>query len=207
MSAPDKPASKEVKPVKPEAAADTPAAAPAATAAKSGSNKTVFIVVGVVAAVVLIPIILLTIGASIIGHKITNGVKVTSSGDGKSATIKTANGDEISTGGASKTLPKDFPSSVSVYNGTIVTSARLTIDGKVTWSVVIETKDDVAKVGDALSQSFSTNGWTADLDNKTSDGGLIAANNTSAALHVQVLWTVKSGKTSISYTVVPTPAQ
>jgi len=180
---------------------DTPNPKPSASAAKK-NTKTLWIVVAVVAVLVAIPAILFTIGAGIVGHKVINGVKV--SNDGKSATIQTKNGDEISTGG-SQSLPKDFPSSVATYQGTIINSSRLTMEGKVNWSVVIETKDDPTKVSDALTKSFASNGWTASLDNKTGDGGLIAAENGS--FHVQVIYTVKDGKTSISYVVVPVTAQ
>ncbi len=189
-----------------ETKAEAPDATPAAAAPvkKKDSSKTIFIVVGVVVLVfVVLPIIFFTVVAGIIGHKVAENVQV--SGDGKSATIKTKNGDEITTGGASQTLPKDWPTSVTTYNGTIINATRLTIEGKVTYSAVIETKDDPATVAAALSKSFSTNGWTTSLDNKTSDGGLISAEN--GTYHVQILYTVKDGKTSISYTVVPMAAQ
>ena len=189
------------EPSKPNQGSEKPAApvAVAPTANQKNNTKTILIVVGVLVVIfVIIPTILVSVGAGIIGHKVINGVKV--SNNGTTTTIQTKNGDQI-TAGTSQSLPKDFPTSVPVYKGTITSSSHLTIDGKATWSVIVETKDDPSKVSDALSQSFSSNGWTASLDNKTTDGGLIAAEN--GQLHTQVLYSTKDGKTTISYTVVP----
>jgi hypothetical protein len=197
MSEPDKVSKPITKETKPAAPATVP------VAAKKDNTKTIVIVVGVLVLIfVVIPIILFIVLAGVVGHKIVGGVKV--SNDGKTATIKTANGDQISTG--SQTLPKDWPTSVPVYKGTLVNSSRLTIDGKITYSAVVETKDSSTTVGTTLSNDFSTNGWMAALDNKTSDGGLIASDNTTASLHTQVVYVTKDGKTTISYNVVPATA-
>jgi hypothetical protein len=177
---------------------DTPAEAPKPKTSSKKDNKKMYMIIGGVVAVLLV----LGVLSRVMNRTATNGVGLTTNGNG-SATLKTANGDEISTG--TQSLPKDFPGNVPTYPGTIVQGTRLTTDGKVGWSVVIETKDDAAKVTDSLTKSFSSNGWTTSVDNKTADGGLLAAENGN--LHVQATTVTQNGKTTISYVVVTIPQQ
>jgi hypothetical protein len=190
---------------KPAAPTTSTAAAPAAAAAAAKkSNKTLYIVIGVVVVIfVIIPAILFAAGVAFVGSKVNEaGVKI--NGNNGTVTVKGKNGDEI-TAGNTQTLPKDFPSQVPVYKGTIVSSSKLTTDGKTGWTVAITTGDNFTKVSDALTQSFSTNGWTASMDNKSADGGLIAAQN--GTLRANLYYSTKDGKTSIVYTVSNVPVE
>src|SRR5690606_36891243 len=115
-------------------------------------NKKVFIIVTTVVVVfIVIPGLLFAGGALFVGKKLKdNGVNVNT--DSGSVTVKDKNGHEFSAGG-SQTMPKDFPSEVTVYKGNIVSSGRITNDGKTGWTVTISTPDDTNKVGDSLNKT------------------------------------------------------
>lgn len=164
------------------------------------SHKTLFIILGVVILIfVILPGILFVSGVAFVRHRLgESGIKVNNTT--KSVTIKGSNGDEI-TAGSSKTLPKDFPSSVTIYKGTLLSSGRLTIEGRVNWSASVETTDNSETVSKNLTETFSSNGWTTDLNNQTTEGGVINAHNDQFT--VNVYYGGKDGKTQMTYTVMP----
>jgi len=188
----------ETKPVKPEVTEPAAAAAPATPV--HTSNKKVFIIIGsLVAVFILIPMIVFIVGLLFVGKNLKdNGVSVNTNSGSESVSIKDKNGNEFSAGG-SQTLPKDFPKDFPVYKGDIASSGRLTTDGKTGWTVSVQTNDDLTKVSESLTGSFSSNGWTTSMDNINSQGGLIVASN--GTLRSSVFYSTKDGKTTILYTV------
>ncbi len=194
-------ADKPAEAPKPAPAAETtkPEAPAAAPVAKKNNNKTVIIIVAVVVFFfVILPAIFFTVGAVFLGNKISDetGVKVDS--NSKSVTVKDKDGNEY-TAGETKTLPKDFPTGIPVYDGDIEGSGKITTDGKTAWTVTMTTSDSVTKVSESQVKSFSTDGWTTSMNSDTSDGGLIIAKK--GTLNVNTYYNTKDGKTAIVYTV------
>ncbi|MEO5627786.1 MAG: hypothetical protein ABIQ89_02760 [Candidatus Saccharimonadales bacterium] len=182
------------KPTTPE----TPTPPAPAVASTSSSHKTALIIVGVVVAVfIVLPLIGLAVGGVFIGKSLKdNNVKV-NSGD-SSVSVSDKNGNEFSAGG-SQTLPSDFPSGVPLYKGDIVTTGKVNSDGKTVWSVSISTSDSSAQVHDAMTQSYTSDGWEASINNSGEGSGLLAAKKND--MQVSAYYASKDGKTVIVYTV------
>jgi hypothetical protein len=191
---------KPTTPTEPAAKAETPATAPAAsTTPKKDSNKKVLIIVlAVVGVFIVLPMIAMIILGSVIGHKLTNNGTVKVSGDKGSVSIKGKDGNEF-TAGTTATLPKDFPQDVDVYNDNIQSSSKISENGKTVWTVSVTTADSPTKVGQVLTESYTTDGWTASLNNNGPDSGLMIAKK--GDLQVNVYYAAKDGKTTIVYTV------
>lgn len=177
---------------------DAPAAASPAAPKKDNTKKVVIIVAAVVGVFIVLPIIAVTILASVIGHKITNNGAVNVDSNKGTVSIKGKDGSEF-TAGTTTSLPKDFPKDVDVYNDNIKSSSKITENGKTVWSVSVETNDSSAKVGPVLTESFTTDGWTASLNNNGTDSGLLIAKK--GDLQTNIYYATKDGKTTIVYTV------
>lgn len=192
---------KAAAPTKPAAEA-TPAAAPPQPV--KSSNTKIFVIVGLVVLVfVVIPLIMLLAGGVFLGKKLKdNGVNVNT--DTGSVSITDKNGNEFKAGGE-QTMPKDFPSEVPVYKGEILSSGRLTVEGRTGWTVTIATSDDLAKVGTSLNDTFSKDGWTTSMSNTTNEGGLVIA--TKGDLRVNIFYSAQDGKSNILYTVTKETAE
>jgi hypothetical protein len=173
-------------------------AAPAAAATNKKNTKTVLIVVAIVVFIfIILPAILFTVGALVIGKKLAdNGVSVDSSS--KSVTVKDKNGNQFSAGGTQQ-LPADFPSNVPVYSKNVVASGRTTIDGKTAWTVSVQTNDSPATITNNLKNAFSNNGWSISNQSTTNDGGYITASN--GTHNVNIFYGTDNGKTTLLYTV------
>lgn len=196
-SEPKKP---KATPAKPATPAVSSAPDPAAQAAATKKNHKVIIILAIIAAILflVLPAIALTVGGIFLGKKIEeNGVKFDANSNSVSITDK--NGNEFSAGEGQK-LPADFPTSVPLYQGDMTATGKINTDGKTGWTVAIGTNDDVNKVTDSLTKSYSSDGWMTDMSNSTNEGGMIIA--TKGDLRVNIYYSAKDGKTSILYTVV-----
>ena len=88
-----------------------------------------------------------------------DGSKVSADSDGKSATIKTGDG-EITVG---KGLPDGFPAEdVPVIDGEIVGGAKGVDGGPYAWSVILKAKGETGDVFAELSEKLKNTGFTAD---------------------------------------------
>lgn len=190
------------KPTEPATPAEAPA--PAATKAtpaapkKDNTKKVVIIVAAVVGVFIVLPIIAFTILASVIGNKITHNGAIDVDSNSGTVSVKGKDGNEF-TAGNNASLPKDFPKDVDVYNDNVKTSSKITENGKTVWSVSVETNDSSAKVGPVLTESFTTDGWTASLNNNSADSGLMIAKK--GDMQANIYYATKDGKTTIVYTV------
>lgn len=181
--------------------------------ANKKSNKTLYIILGSVALLLLIvPAILFFIVFGVVKDKVadnsgnlvtgainkaTNGNVNIDSNKGE-VTIKGQNGDEITN---KKTLPEGFPSSVKVYSpGTILVSYKSTTDGKTNWTVSLETTDSAAKVNESVKNTFSA--WTLNGDYSAADAKVVSYEDVTNKLIVTVGAPTKAGdKTTILYSV------
>lgn len=191
------------QPAPTEATAANSATTPTSAApVKKKSHLGLWIGLGIGAFVLLfvVPAVMFVVGVSMFGTRLGKAVNVNGTsvdGSGK-VSVQDKNGNSFSAGG-NQTLPKDLPSSVVIYKGSILSSGRLTTDGKTGWSVVVATNDSLDTVGSSLSNSYSSNGWSTVMDNKSSDGGLLVAKNGN--LQANIYYSTKDGKTNIVYTV------
>ncbi|MDQ5972332.1 MAG: hypothetical protein QG553_491 [Patescibacteria group bacterium] len=194
-----KPAAKEAKVEATDQAKPATPATPAKPAGKNNTNKTVIIIVVVVVVLfVILPVLFFTVGAVMFGNELSKQTGVNVDSNSKSVTVKDKDGNEFSAG-EDKTLPKDFPTGIPIYDGDIEGSGKITTEGKTAWTVTMTTSDSVSKVSESQTASFSTDGWTTSMNSDTSDGGLIIAKK--GTLNVNTYYNSKDGKTAIVYTV------
>lgn len=177
------------------------------------SNKTLFIILGVVALLlIVVPAVLFFIIFGVVKDKVTDKSSNFVSGainkatDGKvnvdaskgEVTIKGQNGDEITN---KKTLPEGFPSSVKMYSpSTILVSYKSTTDAKTNWTVSLETPDSAAKVNESVKNTFA--GWTLNGDYSSADSKVVSYEDPTYKLVITVGAPTKAGdKTTILYSV------
>jgi hypothetical protein len=99
--------------------------------------------------------------------------------------ISAATGGKVNVGGGS--LPKDFPSSIPVYKGKIVSALGLGSGKKEVWNVTVQLPEDKS---DSIKSDLTAAGFKVE-ESGTSDSGasLVADNKTYGVLVV----TTKSG--------------
>ena len=168
----------EPKEQKPEKA---PANLNAKPQTAKGSNKTLFIIIGVIAFfVIVLPMILFFVVFGVIKNKVNkdlnsgivstaSGGKVQVSSNGKEVTVKGADGSEMS---SSQKLPADWPTAVVIYTpNTIVGSYKATQDGKPSWTLATTTPDTYDKVKADIASKYA--GWAKSSEYEAS-GALIS---------------------------------
>lgn len=135
-----------------------------------GSNKVLFIVLGVILFCFIAFGVVVTAGVYYVKNRGANivkdiaktqGVDIESydadSGSGK-ITIKTKDGEVSNEIG--KELPDDFPiTDLPVYSGAISSTNRMNMSGTKTWTVIIGSDDDEKTINNTLKENFLNNGW------------------------------------------------
>lgn len=139
-------------------------AAPANQAPKKKSNRTLFIILGVIGGLLacIIIVVAAVIGAGFFaarkaineGEKQLKEMGVEKSGE---STYKYKSKEGEAEVGENVDLPKDWPSDVAVYEGKI-TSASSSKGGKSFW-IVIQTKDSADDVNNFYAKEMKDAGW------------------------------------------------
>ncbi|MFO0882329.1 MAG: hypothetical protein U0491_02665 [Candidatus Saccharimonadales bacterium] len=185
----------------------TPEQTTKTTPKKSTSNKTLFIIIGVVGVAVLL---LAGFGLSMAKNKLADktasgiistatGGKVSVDSNGKDVTVKTADG---STYSSSQKLPTDWPSSVPLYTPYSVTgSYKASNDGKTAWHLATSTSDSYDKVVAEIPKLYS--GWTSNSSYESNGAALFSYDNSTYGVILSVAKPDSSSnnKVTVSYTV------
>jgi hypothetical protein len=181
---------------------------PTKTAPKKGtSNKTLFIIIGVVAVgALIVAAIGLNFAKNKLADKTASGIISTATGgkvsvdsNGKEVTVKTADG---STYSSSQKLPTDWPSSVPIYSPyTITGSYKATNDGKTAWHLATTTTDSYDKVTSSMASKYS--GWTNNSSYEANGSALYSYENGTYTVIVSVAQPDSSSNNQVvvSYTV------
>lgn len=135
-----------------------------------GSNKVVFIVLGVILFCFIAFGVVVTAGVYYVKNRGANivkdiaktqGVDVESfDADAESGkiSIKTKSGELTSEVG--KELPDDYPVDLlPVYNGVIESTSRLNISDAKNWTVLINTDDDLKQIDTKVKEDLLSHGW------------------------------------------------
>jgi hypothetical protein len=190
-----------------------PPAQPAQSAqpAKSGSNKTLLIII---AAVIVLG--LLGAGGYFIQQKFAEktgekaaetalekasggkaNVDVSEGGD--KVSIKTDEG-SVTMGGGS--VPKNWPSDVTVYKGAKVTGSAETDEGL---SLMLETSDSVEKVYEFYKSDLPSKGWSLSMNATYGGASMLQGEKSGKGVMLSVSKNEDSGKTAIAISVTTTP--
>lgn len=110
--------------------------------------------------------------------------------------------------GDSASLPKGFPEDVPVYrDADIKMSNSITSEGKTTYSVTLETSDDVDTASAWYKDALPKEGWNVEGDMSSTSNGtsttVLGARKGAMVLNLTVLGPTEDSKTVISLTVTP----
>lgn len=190
---------------------------------KNHSNKTLFIILGVVGFLVLGGILMSVLSVFVL-NKATDktvstitGLDVDTNKNGDT-TIKTKDGsittktdkngnvtyetkDKSGASSSSSTeqkLPDNFPSNVPLYSNQKITySSKSKTNEESNWQVNTETSDNINKVVDSLKESYK--GWTVDSENQINDSYYLYYEKDNMKVNIYVA--KSEDLTSILYTV------
>jgi hypothetical protein len=177
----------------------------------NSNNKTLIIVLSVVAILVILPV--LVFGAGVFwlsrgdnAEKLTENIIESSTGanidintEDQSVNIQTDDGSFSA--GSSQELPADFPSVAVVYdNQKIVGVVTNNQDTTKVWSVSAETSDNAEQVNNYLVSKSSENGWTT--TSTSTINGYTSYSLEKDNLQAQItVFPQEDGKVSITYYV------
>lgn len=197
---------------KAEAPAETPAKAPDVVAVPpkgKSSNKTLFIVLAVVAFFLILPGLIFGVAVFWLGRGDNSekaAEKIISSATGSSVNIdssnnsysvKTKDGSEYSVGDK-QDYADDFPNAVPKYpGGTVTSNLRTKNDSGTYWGNTVETSDGATKVVDYFKDKLS--GWSNEAEYSYNDSTSLSYKKDDLTLLLTVSET--DGKTTISYSV------
>jgi hypothetical protein len=159
-----------------------------------------------VAVLVLLPLT----GCGAIAEKAvetSTGVDIDEGGD--SVTVTGDDGETVEIqGGDDASLPKGFPEDVPVYeDADIKMGNSMTSDGKTTYSVTLQTSDDVDTASAWYKDALPKEGWSLEGDMTSTASGqsitVIGAKKGTMALNVSVMGPDDDSKTTISLIVAP----
>lgn len=145
------------------------------------SNKTLFIVLGVIAAVVVLPVIvvgsLIALGAFTFfnaASEVNEHMDHIEHVDHETITFEDEDGNKsiVST---SKKLPEDLPAGVKIEDGTVTAATRNVSNGKTSWVVSVELHDSMESVLPRVKEAFNQNGWEVTAEMEASEGGYYTA--------------------------------
>lgn len=187
--------------------------------AKKSSNKTLFIVLGVLAAFLIIPGILLAIGLAVFGSKISDKVAekgvesvISSASGGKvdvnskdgSFTVKGKDGDSsISIGGTNQKLPDDFPKSDIPYLSEAGVTSVFTSSsgGKKSWSVSTIVDKSFTEAQKYFEGKIKEPDYTDVASFGSSGSQLISGKNAKFSVTVTISEGKDGEKTAVQYIV------
>jgi hypothetical protein len=111
--------------------------------------------------------------------------------------VKAATGGKVDLGGGS--LPKDFPSSIPVYKGKIVSAIGLGSGKKEIWNITVQIPG--ADTGDSIKSDLTKAGYTVQSIGTTDTGSSLAADNKTYGVLVVTSKDSSKGYWIANYTV------
>lgn len=111
--------------------------------------------------------------------------------------INAATGGKVKLGGGS--IPKDFPTSIPVYKGKVISAIALGSGKKEAWNVTIEIPGSDA--GNTIKSDLTSAGFKVEESGSTDAGGSIIADNKSYAVAVVTSKDSSKGYWIANYTV------
>jgi hypothetical protein len=114
--------------------------------------------------------------------------------------VKAATGGKVDLGG-SGSLPKDFPSSIPVYKGKIISAIGLGSGKKEIWNVTVQIPGSDA--GNSIKSDLTGAGFTVEQVATTDAGSSLAADNKTYGVLVVTSKDTSKGYWIANYTVTP----
>lgn len=206
MPEPNQPAP-STPPAQPAQAAEAAKPAQPAPQVKSGSNKTILIII-----VIIVVLAILGVGGYFLQQKLAEktgekavetALEAASGGKadvdvskgGEKVSIKTDEG-SLTIGGGS--VPKNWPSDITVYKGSKVTGSAETDEGL---SLMLETSDSVEKVYNFYKSDLPNKGWNIITDATYGGSSMLQGEKSGKAVMLSVSKNQDNSKTLIAISV------